>query len=97
VPSKEQQALRKLAKIERALHPPPPKTDTDHTNGDSATDYKRGRQSFARSILGELIKAVQPALLSMVTASVAGYTAKPSQEEMQAAAAAEDAGTPPSS
>jgi hypothetical protein len=98
VPSKEQQALKRLAKIERALHTPPPKKqDSDHTNGDNAKDYKSGRQSFARSILGEVVKAVQPALLSMLTASVAGYTAKPSQEEMQAAAAAEDSGVPPTS
>jgi hypothetical protein len=95
VPSKEDQALRKLAKIERALNPAPvpEKAETEEPDG-SAKHYKTGRQSFTRSILGELIKAVQPALLSMITAGVAARSAKPSQEEMQAAAAAEDAEAP---
>lgn len=93
VPSKEDQALRKLAKIERALNPPPPpRKDEPSTSdgGDSAKEYKRGQQSFGRALLGEVIKAVQPALLSMLTAGVTAKAAKPSQEEMQAAAAAED-------
>jgi hypothetical protein len=96
VPSKEEQALRRLAKIERALHPPPPpRKDEPASDGDSAKEFKSGRQSFTRSLLGEVIKAVQPALLSMLTAGVAAHTAKPSQEEMQAAAAAEDHGHQP--
>lgn len=96
VPSKEQQALSRLAKIERALHPSPPrKREDDATDGDDAGKFKTGRQSFARSILGEVIKAVQPALLSLLTASVTAHAAKPSQEDMQAAAAAEDPGQPP--
>lgn len=96
VPSKEEQALRKLAKIERALNPPPPRKDEPAAaDGDSAKEFKTGRQSFARSLLGEVIKAVQPALLSMLTAGVTAHAARPSQEEMQAAAAAEDQGRPP--
>ena len=92
VPSKEDQALRKLAKIERALNPAPaPKKEETVDHADGAQKFKAGHQSFARTILGELLKAIQPALLSMVTAGVAARTAKPSQEEMQAAAAAEDA------
>lgn len=98
VPSKEEQALRKLAKIERALNPAPPpkKTDEDEETADEgAKGYKSGRTSFTRTILGEVIKAIQPAILSMLTAGVTAHAAKPSEEEMQAAAAAEDAGTPP--
>jgi len=98
VPSKEQQALRKLAKIEAALNPAPPpskKDDEDESSADSAKDYKSGRTSFTRTILGEVIKAIQPAILSMLTAGVTAKVAKPSEEEMQAAAAAEDAGVPP--
>lgn len=99
VPSKEQQALRKLAKIERALNPPPPPNkkddDADEPADQGAKDYKSGRTSFTRTLLGEVIKAVQPALLSMLTAGISAHAAKPSQEEMQAAAAAEDAGVPP--
>lgn len=100
VPSKEEQALRKLAKIERALHPEPPPRKHDHDgeeDGEGAKGYKSGKQSFTRSLLGEVIKAVQPALMSVLTAGVTAYTARPSQEEMQAAAAAEDQGVPPQS
>ena len=93
VPSKEDRALRRLAKIERALNPPPPTRKdepSDDGGGDNSKDFKKGRSSFSRAILGEVIKAVQPALLSMLTAGVTAKAAKPSQEEMQAAAAAED-------
>jgi hypothetical protein len=102
VPSKEEQALKKLAKIERALNPaPPPKRKADDdasaSDGDGTTAYKSGRSSFARTLLGEVIKAVQPAVVSMLTAGVAGHVARPSEADMQAAAAAEDAGTAPAS
>ena len=103
VPSKEEQALRKLAKIERALNPPRPKAveteeDEDADKAAGAKQYKSGRTSFMRSVMGEVIKAVQPAVVSLLTAGVTAQAAKPSQEEMQAAAAAEDqrsAGVPP--
>jgi len=98
VPSKEQQALRKLAKIEAALNPAPPpkqKDDEPESADERAKSYTSGRSSFTRTILGEVIKAIQPAILSMLTAGVTAHAAKPSEEEMQAAAAAEDAGTPP--
>jgi hypothetical protein len=38
----------------------------------------------------ELIKTLRPALVSLVTAGVAGKVAKPSEDEMKAAAAKED-------
>jgi hypothetical protein len=101
VPSKEDQALKKLAKIERALHPAPPRTkkhtdgEDDESPGDGARGYKSGRKSLGRAILSEVIKAIQPAILSLLTAGVTAKAAKPSEAEMQAAAAAEDAGVPP--
>jgi len=101
VPSKEEQALRKLAKIERALHPaPPPQKKTDDADDDKSSDegvkgYKSGRSSFTRTILGEVIKAIQPAILSMLTAGVTATAARPSEADMQAAAAAEQARRPP--
>ena len=98
VPSREQQALKKLAEIERALNPEPRrKTERerdehpDSVDGKAgADDYKAGRQSFMTALMGEAIKAVRPALISLLTAGVTAKAAKPSQEEMQAAAAAED-------
>jgi hypothetical protein len=98
VPSREQQALKKLAEIERALNPEPRRKaererdeHPDSVDGKAgADDYKAGRQSFMTAILGEAIKAVRPALISLLTAGVTAKAAKPSEEEMQAAAAAED-------
>ena len=91
VPSKEDQALKRLAKIERALNPPQPKPDpaaAHAAEGDGSKQFKAGHQSFTRTILGEVIKAVQPALVSLLTAGVTAQAAKPSQEEIQAHAAA---------
>ena len=49
VPSKEDQALKKLAKIERALNPAAPAAAKPADgDGDSAQDYKKGKQSFTR-------------------------------------------------
>jgi hypothetical protein len=100
VPSKEEQALKKLAKIERALNPEPPlkkkQQDNESTpSEENVKNYKSGRSSLTRTLLGEVIKAVQPAIVSMLTAGIAAKEAKPSEAEMQAAAAAEDAGVAP--
>jgi hypothetical protein len=98
VPSREQQALKKLAEIERALNPEPRRRaererdeHADSVDGKAGgEDYKAGKQSFMTALLGEAIKAVRPALISLLTAGVTAKVAKPSPEEMKAAAAAED-------
>lgn len=92
VPSREQQALAKLAAIERALHPPPPKAKVDHDvdGREDAKAYKAGSSSMMTVIVRELLGAIRPALVSLITAGMAGKVAKPSQEEMQAAAASEN-------
>jgi hypothetical protein len=98
IPSREQQALKKLAEIERALNPPPrskaERERDDHPDSvdgkADADDYKSGKQSFMTALLGEAIKAVRPALISLLTAGVTAKAAKPSEEEMKAAAAAEN-------
>ena len=96
VPSREQQALKKLAEIERALNPQPRRRTERDEHPDSidgkagADDYKAGKQSFMTALLGEAIKAVRPALISLLTAGVTAKAAGPSEEEMKAAAAAED-------
>ena len=96
VPSREQQALKKLAEIERALNPEPRRRaererddHPDSVDGKAGADsYKAGKQSFMTALLGEAIKAVRPALISLLTAGVTAKAAKPSDEEMQAHAAA---------
>lgn len=98
IPSREQQALKKLAEIERALNPEPRRRaererdeHPDSVDGKSGADaYKAGKQSFMTTLLGEAIKAVRPALISLLTAGVTAKASKPSEEEMKAAAAAED-------
>ena len=96
VPSREQQALKKLAEIEKALNPPPrsraERERDEHPDSidgkGGADDYKAGKQSFMTALLGEAIKAVRPALVSLLTAGVTAKATKPSPEEMQAHAAA---------
>jgi len=94
VPSREQQALNKLAAIERALNPQPKQREREsRPNGDddSAKSYKHGGNSFLTLIAREVIGAIRPALISLLTAGVTAKAAKPSQEEMESAAANEDA------
>jgi len=94
VPSKEQQALRKLAKIERALNPQP-EPEHHRTDGDGAA-AKKGKdgppQSFGKMIVGELFSVLRPAIVSMLTAGITASAAKTSPEEVAAAA-----GNPPPS
>jgi len=96
VPSKEEQALKKLAAIERALNPAPrrrerPEREGDEANGDSSKDYKPESHGFLSLIAREAIGAVKPAIISLLTAGVTAKAAKPSDEDMEAAAAREDA------
>lgn len=92
VPTKEQQALNKLAAIERALNPSPPpkpKVEAAVDGDDHAKAYKPASHSFTTMLTRELIGAVKPAIISLLTAGVTAKAAKPSEEEMEAAAANE--------
>jgi len=98
VPSKEEQALKKLAAIERALNPPARRRERqereDDGNGNSSKEYKPEGRGFLSLIAREAIGAVKPAIISLLTAGVTAKAAKPSDEEMEAAAAREDAKQP---
>ena len=61
VPSKEQQALNKLSRIERALNPPP-----ERSNGDS----KQEKGGLLGSILHEAIGVLRPVLMGLMTANL---------------------------
>lgn len=98
VPSKEQQALHRLAAIERALNPHPPQPAQVHSPTDPSPEAKgyRAPSGFLTLVAREAIGAIKPVLISMLTAQAA----KPSQEDMEAAAESADAkqaagGTPP--
>lgn len=109
IPSKEEQALKKLAAIERALTPPPPRPTRAELAAAAAAGgtkssevgYKAGHHGLMKAILGEVIGAIKPAVISLLTAGVTAQAAKPTPEEMKAAAAAENyenargTGTPP--
>ena len=94
VPSKEQTALQKLAKIEAALAPPPmgfPGTPPPASPLDShASEYKPGKQTFFAGLAREVLGAVKPALISALSAGIGGAVAKPSDEQMKDAAAQQD-------
>jgi hypothetical protein len=89
VPSKEEQALRKLAKIERALNPERHRRHEsakhDDSNGNGKSDHEEAGGGGMMGMIGrELIKTLRPALVSLITAGMAGKAAKPSDEEMHA-------------
>jgi hypothetical protein len=87
IPSKEEQALKKLAKIERALHPPPPPPRKHEDDGDGHHEEKPGVMG---ALVRELIGTIRPALISMLTAGVTGAAVKPSESEMEQAAQREN-------
>ena len=90
VPSREQQALAKLAAIEKALNPPKPQSTNHETHGKPGTS----EHSLGMTILREVLAIVRPILLSLLTAGIAGRNARPSEAEMEAAAANQQANEP---
>lgn len=81
VPSKEDQALRRLAAMERALMPKPSKRSHDegHDTGEDggAKDYSRGRTGFMGAIGRQVLEAIKPALMSALTAGITAKAATP--------------------
>ena len=71
VPSKEQQALNKLAAIERTLNPPPPSA-----NGKS----KEEKQGLLATILLEGISLLRPILSNLLAANLATSPPNPPPE-----------------
>ena len=71
IPSKEQQALRTLAELEKARHappPPPPSTSDKHATGVFAT------------IAAELLKTVRPLVTALLTAGITRAASAPAAE-----------------
>jgi len=77
VPSKEEQALKKLAALERALSGVEPKAPAPatgaSTNGDAAAI--KAKHGWLTTLALELIKTIRPALVSALTAGIAAKTA----------------------
>jgi hypothetical protein len=72
VPSKEQQALRKLAELERALHPPAPSA----VNGDA----KKEKPSMLAAIALEAFAVLRPVLTTILTNQMGQTAADPQAE-----------------
>jgi len=71
VPTKEDQALRRLAKIERAIAPKPRPVVVASEDGHSEKDP--GNKGLFHGLLNQFLKSIQPAIMSAITA---GLTAK---------------------
>src|SRR5690348_16195859 len=72
IPSKEEQALKRLARIERALNPPRSRHE-EHSNGNEKKE--EGGGGMLSTILHEALGVVRPALVSLLTANLANPAA----------------------
>jgi hypothetical protein len=78
VPSKEEQALKKLAAIERALNPAPSREDERSSTGNG----RKEGSGLVGTLLHEVLNIAKPVLLSMMTAGIGGAAAAPQQPPM---------------
>jgi len=92
VPSKEQQALKKLAAYERALRPPEPAKHVGDGNGHDGDGAKTEKKGLFASIAGDVIKSLGPALISAVTAGMGAQAATEGATANGNAAAGADQG-----
>ena len=74
VPSKEQQALKRLREIEKALNSNGRHREIDPATEDSARAVEKGQHSFLRGLAAQVLRAVQPVLMSAITAGVTAKT-----------------------
>jgi len=81
VPSKEDQAIKKLAKIERALFPREEKKDHDHKK-DSPREEKK-THSFFSGLGSEILKTLRPAIMSALSAGITAKAAQPDDHNGQ--------------
>ena len=75
IPSKQEQALKRLAAIEKALNPKH-RDAAEATNGEGVQQVQSGKQSFFAGLAGQILHAVQPVLMSAITAGVTAKAAK---------------------
>ena len=86
VPSKEEQALRKLIAMEKALMPRGSKRaaggDDGHDAGEDggAKDFSKGRTGFMGAIGRQLLETIKPALMSALTAGITAKAATPDNQ-----------------
>lgn len=78
VPSKEEQTLKRLKKIEEALNPRRQAVDAA-VNGDHVAKVEAGHGSFLSGLAGQLLRSVQPVLMSALTAGITAKTVDKSE------------------
>ena len=93
VPSREEQTLKRLKKIEEALTPRRHAVDSS-ANGDGVHKVESGQQSFLAGLAGQVLRSVQPVLMSALTAGITAKTVKPDEGEGQASPGDVAYGTP---
>ncbi len=82
VPSKEDQALRRLIAMERALLPKRSKAAAADDGQDAgedggAKDFSKGRTGFLGAIGRQVLETIKPALMSALTAGITAKAATP--------------------
>lgn len=77
VPSKEQQALERLARIERAITPPPVEVADGHPHARDASEASSLMGRVARELMGLL----KPVLMSALAAGVRARVARPDEAQ----------------
>lgn len=81
VPSKEEQTLKRLKKIEEALNPRRrPYVDDATANGDGVKQARGASGGFLSRLATQVLRAIQPVLMSAITAGVTAKTVQPDQE-----------------
>jgi hypothetical protein len=86
VPSKEEEALRRLARIEKALMPKPePREAAAHHDDEDggAKSYSKGHASFMSGLGRQVLEAVKPAIMSALTAGITAKASQPQQPSTQ--------------
>lgn len=73
VPSKEEQTLKRLKKIEEALSPKRQTADAA-VNGDHVSKVESGQGSFLSGLAAQVLRSVQPVLMSALTAGITAKT-----------------------
>jgi hypothetical protein len=79
VPSKEQRALKRLAKIERALYP-------NGRERAASREEKHRDSGILGSIFSNAAKTLQPLIMSAITGAITGKVAQPDKEDLKQAA-----------
>lgn len=79
IPSKEQRTLKRLAEIEKALMPKHYDPIAAATPNGDGVKKPTGGSSFLTGLAAQVLHAVQPVLMSAITAGVTAKTVQPEE------------------